>query len=63
MATENDVVYSLGENAPAAGFDLSRIRQLKEAFPNFNKLLENRVYLVGVTEEAYYILKLTFWNI
>lgn len=29
------VVYFLGEHAPAARLDLSRIRQLLKAFPNF----------------------------
>lgn len=40
LAMENEkvraVVYFLGEQAPAAGFDLSSIRQLNKAFPNFN---------------------------
>lgn len=40
LATENEkarlVVYFSREHAPTAGFDLSKIRQLNKAFPNFN---------------------------
>lgn len=39
LATENEVrlvVYFLGEHAPAAGFDLGRIRQLNKVSSKFN---------------------------